>query len=95
MKQRLEIRVDEDMRAGLDLEAQRTGKPLTAIVEECIREGLARRQGKLIEVESLPLLREAVREETGRVLAQLYEKLRTDLVAQNKRDTDRLASLIM
>jgi hypothetical protein len=95
MKQRLEIRIDEDMRAGLEIEAQRTGKPLTAVVEAFIEQGLARSQGKLIEVESLPLMREAVREETGKVMAQLYEKLRTDLAAHSKRADDRLAALIM
>lgn len=95
MKQRLEIRIDEDTRAALEIEARRADKSLNAIVEKYIQDGLARSQGKLIEVESLPLMREAVREETGKVMAQLYEKLRADLAAQNKRADDRLASLMM
>lgn len=95
MKQRLEIRIDEDTRAALEIEARRAGKSLNAIVEKYILEGLARSQGKLIEVESLPLMREAVREETGRVMAQLYQQLSGDLAAHSKRADDRLAALVM
>jgi hypothetical protein len=95
MKQRLEIRIDPNTRAGLDIEARRSGKALTTLVEEYIQQGLARSQGKVIEVESMPEIRAAVREETGKVMAQLYEKLSTDLAAQSRRADDRLAALIV
>lgn len=94
-KQRLEIRIDEDTRAGLEIEARHTGKSLSVIAEQYIVDGLARAQGKVIEVESLPEVRAAVREETGKVMAQLYEKLSADLAAQNRRGDERLAALIV
>ena len=93
MKHRLEIRIDADIRAGLDIEVRRSGKSLTAVVEEYISQGLARSQGKMIEVESLPEIRAAVRDETSRVIGQLYQQLSTDLAKSAKKSDDRLAKL--
>ena len=57
MKKRLDIRIAEDLRDGIDLVASRDGHSLTAIVERYVRDGLARDNGQLVEQSTLPLIR--------------------------------------
>jgi UDP-N-acetyl-D-mannosaminuronate dehydrogenase len=70
-----------------------TGQQLTAIVERYIKEGLARDAGQLVEIQSLPEIRAAVRDETTRAMGQLYQQLTTDLAKASQRDTERLAKM--
>jgi hypothetical protein len=93
MKKQLHMRIAEHLRAGLDLRVEQSGKPLTAIVERYLAEGLARDAGIVIEIQSLPEIRAAVREETSRAIGQLYQQLSADLAKASKRDTERLAKL--
>src|SRR5215472_688767 len=79
VKKRLDLRIEGALRDGIDLEAKRTGKPLTAIVEGYIRDGLARDHGQLVELNSLPEIRAAVRQETEQAMGQLYQQLSLDL----------------
>jgi len=94
MKKRLDIRIAEELRDGIDLAAAREGHTITTIVEQYIEKGLARDNGELIEESSLPAIRAAVREEVGKAMTELYEKLSTDLQKSVKRSDDRLSALI-
>jgi hypothetical protein len=93
MKKRLDIRLESELRDGLDQRVQQSGDLLTTLVERYIAEGLARDAGQLIEVQSLPEIRAIVQQETTRAIEQLYEQLSTNLVRAAKRDTERLAKL--
>jgi hypothetical protein len=93
MKKRLDVRIEEELRDGLDQRAEQSSQQLTAIVERYITEGLARDAGKLVEIQSLPEIRAAVRDETTRAIGQLYQQLVADLAKANKRDTERLAKM--
>lgn len=93
MKKRLDLRIAGALRDGLDQRAQQTSLPLTTMVERYIAEGLARDAGQMVEVQSLPEIRAAVREETARAIEQLSQQLSADLARSNKRDTERLAKL--
>ena len=93
MKKRLDVRIAAELRDGIDQRVEQTGDQLTVIVERYIREGLARDAGQLQEIQSLPEIRAAVREETTRAIGQLYQELSADLAKANKRDTERLAKM--
>ncbi len=93
MKKRLDVRVAGELRDGLDQRVQKTGDQLTVIVERYLAEGLARDAGQLQEIQSLPEIRAAIREETTRAIGQLYQELSADLAKANKRDTERLAKM--
>jgi len=93
MKKRLDIRIESDLRDGLDHRVLQTGRQLTAIVEQYIKDGLARDAGQLVEIQSLPEIRATVREETSRAIGQLYQQLSTDLAKSAKKSDDRLAKL--
>ncbi len=93
MKKRLDVRVAGELRDGLDQQVEKTGQQLTVIVERYLAEGLARDAGQLQEIQSLPEIRAAIREETTRAIGQLYQELSADLAKANKRDTERLAKM--
>lgn len=93
MKKRLDLRVEAKLRDGLDQRVSQSGQQLTAIVERYIADGLARDAGTLVELQSLPEIRAAVRDETTKAMGQLYQQLSTDLAKSNKRDTERLAKI--
>ena len=95
MKKRLDIRIAEELRDGIDLAASREGHTITTIVEQYIEKGLARDNGELIEESSLPVIRAAVREEVGKAMQELYQQLSADLQKSMKRSDDRLSSLIV
>ena len=94
MKKRLDIRIAEELRDGLDMIVVREGQTLTTIVERYIRDGIARDNGELIETNSLPEVRAAVREETAKVMTELYNKYETAMAKVALRDTNRLAALM-
>ena len=98
-KQQLGLRVEESLKAGLQEQARRSGRAETAILEEYILAGLARDTGELIEQNSLPAIRQAIREvaaeEVNKAIAQLYQQLSVDLTKAAQRSDNRLAALIV
>jgi outer membrane PBP1 activator LpoA protein len=89
------LRVEKRLKEGLDARAQATGRPATAILEEYMTAGLARDSGELIEQNSLPAIRAAVREEVAAQMTILYQQLSADLQKSARRSDDRLAALIV
>lgn len=95
MKKQLGYRIDGNLKDGIDERARRTGTPATKILEGYILAGLARDNGELIEQNSLPAIRAAVREEVAKSLAELYQQLSADLQQSARKSDDRLAALIV
>lgn len=95
MKKQLGLRIEGHLKDGLDERAQRTNTPVTKVLENYIEAGLARDNGELIEQNSLPAIRAAVREEVGKAMQELYQQLSADLQKSARRSDDRLAALIV
>src|SRR5579862_5342651 len=94
-KKRLDVGVEAELRDGGEFEAQRTGHSLSAIVERYVRDGLARDHGELIETNSLPEVRAAVREEVARGMSEAYQQLEAGLNRMTHRNDERLVKLIL
>jgi len=69
--------------------------PETSILEDYMAAGLARDNGELIEQNSLPAIRAAIREEVAKAMQDLYQQLSVDLQKSARRSDDRLAALIV
>ena len=95
VKSQLGYRIEPRLKDGLEERARRTGTPATKILEEYITAGLARDNGELIEQNSLPAIRAAVREEVARTMTELYQQLSADLQKSARKSDDRLAALIV
>lgn len=95
MKKQLGLRIESHLKDSLDDRAQKTNTPVTKVLEGYIEAGLARDNGELIEQNSLPAIRAAVREEVAGAMAELYRQLSADLQKSARRSDDRLASLIV
>jgi hypothetical protein len=93
-KERFAIRISPDLRRRLDDQAAHNGG-ITALAERYFAEGLARDSGELVEQNSLPAIREAVRSEVQICMDQLYERLSQDLQQSARKSDDRLAALIV
>jgi predicted DNA-binding protein len=74
-KQQFNVSIDENLKHALDQKSKREGRTLTAIVEEWIQQDATRTQGEVLERQSLPLVRETIREEVRKANAELYIKL--------------------
>jgi len=94
-KKQIGLRVEDHLKDGLQDQAKRSGKPETTLLEEYIAAGLARDNGELIEQNSLPAIRAAIREEVAKAMQELYQQLSTDLQKSARRSDDRLAALIL
>jgi len=94
-KRSLDLRIRAEIREGLDREVQQSGRLLTAIVEEYLAAGLARSSGELVEQESLPAIRAAVREEVQKQMGVHRKELAAELAERMKRADDRLIKLIV
>lgn len=95
MKKQIGLRVEAHLKDGLDERAQSTGIPATSILEDYMAAGLARDSGELIEQNSLPAIRAAIREEMAKAMQELYAQLSADLQKSARRSDDRLAALIV
>ena len=95
MKKQLGLRVDDHLKDGLNDQAQRSSKSATMLLEEYIAAGLARDNGELVEQNSLPAIRAAVREEVGKAMQELYQQLSADLQKSARKSDGRLAALIV
>jgi hypothetical protein len=101
-KQQFNVSIDENLKHALDQKSKREGRTLTAIVEEWIQQDAARTQGEVLEGQSLPLVRETIREEVRKANAELYIKLydamireiRDSLKENMAQGNTRLAKLI-
>ena len=93
-KKQIGLRIEAHLKDGLDDQAHRTGIPATTLLEEYITKGLARDSGELVEQNSLPAVRQAVKEEVGKAMAELYHQLSVDLQKSARRSDDRLTALI-
>ncbi len=83
-KQQLNVSIDKDLKHALDQKSEREGRTITAIVEDWIKQDTAREQGEVLERQSLPLLRETIREEVRRSNAELYTKVHDALIREIK-----------
>jgi len=95
MKKQIGLRVEARLKDGLAERAERTGLPETSILEDYMAAGLARDNGELIEQNSLPAIRAAIREEVAKAMQELYQQLSVDLQKSARRSDDRLAALIV
>lgn len=94
MKKQLGLRIEGHLKDGLDERAQKTGTPVTKVLEDYIEAGLARDSGELIEQNSLPAIRAAIREEVSNAMQELYQQLSADLQKSIKRGDERLIPLL-
>jgi hypothetical protein len=94
-KKQVGLRIAPHLKDGLQDQAGRSGKAETALLEEYIAAGLARDTGELVEQNSLPAIRQAVREEVAKAMQEMYQQLSTDLQKSARRSDDRLAALIV
>lgn len=85
-KQQLNVSIDEDLKHAIDQKSKREGRTITAIVEAWIQQDTAREQGEVLERQSLPLVRETIREEVRRSNAELYTRIH-DAMIREIRDT--------
>src|SRR5215472_14006204 len=94
-KKQIGLRVEAHFKDRLSDQAEQSNKPATTLLEEYIAAGLARDNGELIEQNSLPAIRAAVREEVSQAMTELYQQLSADLQRSAKKSDDRLAALIV
>ncbi len=81
-KATIHVSIDENLKHILDQKSKREGRTLTAIVEEWIQQDAAHEQGEVLERQSLPLVRETIREEVRRSNAELYNKLHDAMIRE-------------
>lgn len=84
-KQQLNVSIDEVLKHALNQKAEREGRTLTAIIEGWIQQDNAREQAQEMERQSLPLIRETIREEVRRSDAELSTKIH-DMMLREIRD---------
>ncbi len=84
-KQQLNVSIDEALKHALDQKSKREGRTITAIVEDWIQQDTASEQGQEMERQSLPLIRETIREEVRRSNAELSTKIH-DMMLYEIRD---------
>jgi hypothetical protein len=97
----LNVWIDKQYKDQLERWKQADNKPgMNIIIEELIEAEIARRSGKVIEQESLPVIREIVRAEVREATAQLRRELRFDRELEQtalqdyiRKGVDRLAGL--
>jgi hypothetical protein len=97
----LNVWIDKKYKDQLEQWKQQTNKPgMNIIIEELIEAEMARQSGKVIEQESLPVIREIVRSEIQEATAQLRRELRLDREIEQtalrdhlRKGFDRLAAL--
>jgi len=99
IRQRLYVEIEHQLRKDVEQEASQEGRSLTFVVEEALREHVARKRGEVLEQAALPLIREIVATEVKRSIAQLRLDLQEDRAAQIgdlvRRSNDRLVSLLI
>lgn len=79
MDKQLNVWISEDLKMYLDERAEREDKHRNTIIAELLEQDRARRQGELIEQQSLPLFREVLQTELRKFLAQQRSNQQDDL----------------
>jgi len=85
-RNQLNIELSEADKKALIQRAKQEGVTMKAFITKLIEQDTSRQQGELIERQSLPLIRELVREELQKSRAELYLKLQ-DAMIHEIRDT--------
>jgi hypothetical protein len=87
----LNVWIDKQYKDQLEQWKTHENKPgMNVIVEELIKAEMARRSGKVIEQESLPVIREIVRAEVREATAELRRELRLDRELEQTAQRDYL-----
>jgi hypothetical protein len=97
----LNVWIDKHYKDQLEQWKQHESKPgMNVIIEELIKAEMARRSGKIVEQESLPVIREIVRAEVREATAELRRELRLDREIEQtaqrdylRKSFDRIAAL--
>jgi hypothetical protein len=97
----LNVWIDQQYKDQLEHWKREDNKPgMNVIVEELIEAEIARRSGKIVEQQSLPVIREIVRSEVREATAQLRREVRLDRELEQtelrdylRKSFDRLAGL--
>jgi len=100
---RLNIWISEEAKDYLEQRKNQENKPgMNVIVEELVRADMARRQGSIIEQQSLPAITETVRAEVRLATADLRRELRQDRELESiaerdflRKHFDRVAGLVV
>jgi hypothetical protein len=78
-KKRLDVDLPAETRDGLAVEAHVQRTTITALATTYIQAGLSREQESRLELQSFPLLREAVQVEMRRIQAEMRQEIQTEL----------------
>jgi hypothetical protein len=70
MRKKLDVFISEDIREYISETAHKEGKYLYNVTEDFLRETIARRQGTVMEQQSLPVIREIVQQELLQAMTQ-------------------------
>lgn len=99
-EKQLNVWIPEDLRNHVARRAEEEKRSMTAIVADLIREDIARRNGELMQRNSLVIIQEMVATEIRQAHAQLRRNLREDREAETeslferlKKQFDRVAGL--
>ncbi len=94
-KKRLDVWIAPELRDYISEEAKATGKPQNMVTNELLGHAIAARRGEILETQALPLIRQIVQHEVNLALAQWQASLLAEIKAQDQRQADRLAALIV
>ncbi len=78
-EKQLNVWISEELKNALAQRAEQENRSVKALVEELIQQDYARRQGELVEQQSLPVIREVIATEVRKAMAQLRNDLREDM----------------
>jgi uncharacterized protein YjiS (DUF1127 family) len=102
-RERLDVFISEDIRDYIVATAQQEGKHLYLVTEELLRVGIMQKEGKVIEHEFLPAVREVVQGEMLKAMSAMRlavrEDMRTIIVPgvqeHSTKGVDKLARLLV
>lgn len=94
-KKRLDVWIQSNLRDYIAEEAQTTGKPQNMITNELLAHAIAARRGEIMESQALPLIRQIIQNEVNQALVRWQVSLVAEIKAEDRRGTDRLATLIV
>ena len=80
-RERLDVFISEDIRDYIVTTAQQEGKHLYLVTEELLRVGIMQKEGKVVEHEFLPVVREVVQGEMLKAMSTMRMAVRDDMQA--------------
>ncbi len=87
-EKQLNVWIPDELREYIAQRAKQEDRGMNAIIADLIRQDIARHNGELIEQQSLPVIREIVREEIQKSSAELRRALRLDREFERTADRD-------